>query len=220
MSDNAAARRRPRGQFIVLEGLDGSGLSTQAVLLKDWLVERQVPIYLTKEPTAGPVGALIRLALGERLKLSDSTADNDAVIALLFAADRTDHLATDIIPKLEAGVHVICDRYYLSTFAYQSRSMDLGWLRCLHTRCIAPDLTLLLDVPPAVCVDRIARHRWHVEIYESEAILEGVRERYHSVADVLRSEGQDIRVIAGGDGRTIADIQALILEQVRPFLAL
>ena len=208
-----------RGKFIVIEGLDGSGLSTQASLLKEWMEKQGMSVYLTKEPTAGPVGALIRLALGRRLTLSSSNADNDAIIALLFAADRMDHLSTDIIPKLEAGVHVVCDRYYLSTFAYQSRSMDLDWLRCLHARCIRPDLTILLDVSPHICCQRIAEHRWHVEIYEQENILEGVRQRYHEIAAQLRSEGFDIRAVDGDGGRTIEQVSAAILEQVQPFLA-
>jgi dTMP kinase len=207
-----------RGKFIVFEGLDGSGLSTQAALLKDWLTKQTLPVYLTKEPTTGPVGALIRLALGRRLSLSPNTEDNDAIIALLFAADRMDHLATDIIPKLEAGVNVICDRYYLSSFAYQSRSMDLSWLRTLHARCIRPDLTILLDVSPHTCCERIAKHRWHVEIYENETILEGVRQRYHDIAAQLRAEGHDIRIVPGDDGRTIADIHAAIVEVVQTFL--
>ena len=214
--DNNAKRR---GEFIVFEGLDGSGLSTQASLLKEWMEKQGVAVYLTKEPTAGPVGALIRLALGRRLTFSSSNEDNDAIIALLFAADRMDHLATDIIPKLEAGVHVVCDRYYLSTFAYQSRSTDLAWLRSLHARCIRPDLTILLDVSPRVCCQRIAEHRWHVEIYEQEQILEGVRQRYHEIAGQLRGEGLDIRTVPGDGGRTIEQVRDAILEQVRPFLA-
>ena len=208
-----------RGKFIVIEGLDGSGLSTQADLLKGWMEKQGMAVYLTKEPTAGPVGALIRLALGRRLALSPSDKDNDAIIALLFAADRMDHLSTDIIPKLEAGVHVVCDRYYLSTFAYQSRSMDLAWLRCLHAHCIRPDLTILLDVSPHVCCQRIAEHRWHVEIYEQEPILEGVRQRYHDIADQLRGEGADIRTVPGDGGRTIEQVRDAIVEEVASFLA-
>lgn len=207
-----------RGAFITIEGLDGSGLSTQASLLKDWMEKQGLPAYVTKEPTTGPVGGLIRLVLAKRLSLSRSEADNDAVMALLFAADRTDHLATDITPKLEAGVHVICDRYYLSTFAYQSRSVDLAWLRTLHVRCARPDLTILLDVPPAVCCQRIAEHRWQVELYEQEAILEGVRKRYHEIAGLLRTEGHDIRIVAGDGGRSIAQVHAAIIEQVKSIL--
>jgi dTMP kinase len=222
MANNAqrehATPHRARGAFITIEGLDGSGLSTQAGLLKDWMEAQGHTVYLTKEPTAGPVGGLIRLALGRRLALSESTADNDAIMALLFAADRMDHLATDIKPKLDAGVHVICDRYYLSTFAYQSRSVDLAWLRSLHARCIRPDLTILLDVPPHICCQRIAEHRWHVEIYEQEAILEGVRQRYHEIAALLRAERHDIRVVPGDGDRTIADVHKLITAQVRVYL--
>jgi dTMP kinase len=208
-----------RGKFIVIEGLDGSGLSTQADLLKQWMEKQGRQVYLTKEPTAGPSGALIRLILGRRLMLSSSDKDNDAIIALLFAADRMDHLSSDIIPKLEAGVHVVCDRYYLSTFAYQSRNMDLPWLRCLHAQCIRPDLTILLDVSPHVCCQRIVEHRWHVEIYEQEPILEGVRQRYHEIAAQLRSEGDDIRIVPGDGGRTIEQVRDAIVEQVGSFLA-
>ena len=208
-----------RGKFIVFEGLDGSGLSTQAGLLKDSMEKEGAAVYLTKEPTAGPIGAMIRLALGRRLIFSDADHSDDAIIALLFAADRMDHLSTDVIPKLEAGVHVICDRYYLSTFAYQSRSMDLEWLRCLHSRCIQPDLTILLDVSPKVSCQRIAEHRWHVEIYEQEEILQGVRRRYHEIAAQLRAEGQDIRQVDGDGGRTIADVHGAIVEVVKAFLA-
>jgi dTMP kinase len=208
-----------RGKFIVFEGPDGSGLTTQATLLKDWMERQGLAVYLTKEPTPGPVGSLIRLALGGRLSLSGSNHDNDAIIALLFAADRMDHLATDIVPKLEAGVHVICDRYYLSTFAYQSRSMDLEWLRTLHAHCIRPDLTILLDVSPEVSCERIAEHRWHVEIYENKTMLEGVRRRYHEIAALLRSEGHDIRTVPGDGGRTINQVHEAVVEQVQSFLA-
>lgn len=204
-----------RGKFITIEGLDGSGLSTQADLLKDWFIKQGQPVYLTKEPTSGPVGGLIRLVLSKRLALSSSEPDNDAVMALLFAADRTDHLATGITPKLDAGVHVVCDRYYLSTFAYQSRSVDLAWLRTLHARCARPDLTILLDVPPAECCRRIAEHRWQVDLYEQEAILEGVRRRYHEIAALLRDEGHDIRVVAGDGSRSIPQVHAAIVEQVK-----
>ncbi len=211
-------RERRRGKFIVFEGLDGSGLTTQAGLLKDWMQSRGLQVYLTKEPTAGPVGALIRLALGERLSFSASAKDKESIIALLFAADRMDHLATDIIPKLQAGIHVVCDRYYMSSFAYQSLEADLAWVRALHARCRRPDLTIVLDVPPRVCCERIAKHRWHVEIYESEQTLERVRQRYCQVAEQLRAEGEDIRIIAGDGGRSIQQVHEAVLEQVRGVL--
>lgn len=98
-----------RGRFIVLKGTDGSGITTQAELLKKWLDKQNRLSYLTKEPTAGPVGAIIRLALSRRLfsPTNSTTASqggysslNSAAMALMFAADRMDHLATDILPKV------------------------------------------------------------------------------------------------------------------------
>lgn len=215
-----AQRTAGRGLFIVFEGLDGSGLSTQAALLKKWLDQQNVAAYLTKQPTSGPVGGLIRLALSHRLSLSSSPSDDEAIMALLFAADRMDHLATDIRPKLDDGVHVICDRYYLSSFSYQSRSVDLSWLRALHAYCLRPDLTILIDVPPHVCCQRIAQNRWQVEMYEQEEILAGVRQRYHEIVSQLRSEGHDIRIVPGDGERSIPQVQELVMAEVRPVLGL
>src|SRR6266542_2004506 len=102
-----------RGRFIALEGLDGAGISTQARRLAARLDKAGVNYYVTREPTDGPVGSQIRLALTGRLKVDPTT------LALMFAADRSDHINHAVLPRLEAGVHVVSERGVLSSLAYQ-----------------------------------------------------------------------------------------------------
>lgn len=205
------------GRFVVFEGIDGSGLSTQAALLHRYLEETlRVPAYLTKEPTDGPAGAQVRLRLRGRLAIDAAT------LALLFAADRLDHLATEVIPRLEGGVQVISDRYYLSSLAYQTLDLDLDWLRAINRLCRQPDLTIFLDVPVDVCMARLRRQRWRLELYETAEKLRQVRENYLTLVAEQERAGQQIAVIAGtiaGRERSIeevaADVRAAVLRTVK-----
>lgn len=192
-----------RGKFIVLEGLDGSGISTQLGLLKNWL-ESKANDYgrtmFTKEPTDGPVGSIIRLALSKRLNPLD-----EKVMALLFAADRADHLyakeengqKAGIIATLEKGINVVSDRYYLSSYAYQSRIESLEWLRQINAHALRPDLTILLSVPVNESKKRRDKSRFHEELYEREDYLAQIRENYREVAQRLGEEGEKIVIIDG-----------------------
>lgn len=148
-----------RGRFIVIEGIDASGSTTQARKLETFLRRRGHHVLFTNEPSNGPAGMLIRLALARRLSgpnwvPSDTEVDAPAFTpldlytsALLFAADRTDHLATTILPALAKGHHVISDRYTLSSLAYQGLNLPLEWLLEINRYAIPPDLTIYLDVP-------------------------------------------------------------------------
>lgn len=190
-----------RAKFFVIEGLDGSGVTTQAERLKNWLDKREYEVSLTKEPTNGPVGALIRLHLARRLffeKAKDSFAPlDDYTLTLLFAADRMDHLNNVILPRLDSGIIVVSDRYYLSSFAYQSLKLDLGWIKQMNSNCTRPDLTLFIDVPAQISRKRIDRQRWHVELYEDIEILERVRQNYLKIIRELLLEGEKIEMING-----------------------
>lgn len=188
-----------RGKFIVFEGIDGSGLTTQSNILKNWFDEQGFAVFSTKEPTDGPIGGQIRLALSKRLSMKP------AALALSFAADRMDHLETEIIPKVENGVIVISDRYYLSSFAYQMLDLDLEWIRQLNSKALKPDLTILLDVPAMICKRRMERMRWHVELFEETQKLERVRENFHSIANQLRKNGEKITIIDGN--RPLHEVQ-------------
>jgi dTMP kinase len=205
------------GRFIVFEGIDGSGLSTQAFRLQGYLRDvLGLPAHLTKEPTDGPAGANVRLKLRGRLTMDEAT------LALFFAADRLDHLATDILPRLAAGIPVISDRYCLSSFAYQSLSLELDWLRAINSRCRPPDLTIFLDVPVNICMARLRSQRWRLELYETQDKLEQVRRNYLRLVSVLQREGERVVVIPGiaaGRERPIADVAADVQAAVGPLFA-
>lgn len=196
-----------KGRFLSFEGIDGSGLTTQALLLKNWLQDKGYETYLTKEPTDGPAGLQIRLALSGRLSLTPET------LALLFAADRMDHLQNDIIPKIENGVIVICDRYFLSSYAYQSLDLELEWVERINSKCMFPDLIFILDAPVLVCRRRMQKQRWHIELYEEEKKLESIRKNYLRIAEDMRRKGKPVEVVDGN--RPKAEVHKDILRILR-----
>jgi dTMP kinase len=194
------------GVFIAIEGIDGAGVTTQAELLQRKLEDDILPFikedveygngphtHLTKEPTDGPAGGQIRVALSERLELDTET------LALFFATDRRDHVEREIEPMLEDGYIVIADRYYLSSYAYQLDGVggDLEWLRAINSKSISPDLTILLDVEVDTSERRRDQSRLTEELTEDRETLETVRENYLDIADTLQSEGENIRIVDG-----------------------
>ncbi|HMA97413.1 MAG TPA: dTMP kinase [Polyangiaceae bacterium] len=142
-----------RGRFIVLEGTDGSGTTTQCARLVEWLNTNGVAAIGTREPTSGPIGRLLRSAIEQRLVSAENSPKllDWASLALLFAADRVDHAHDEICPALARGVWVVSDRYELSSLIYQSLTAPdpagaLEWVRTLNAKAERPDLTLVLDV--------------------------------------------------------------------------
>lgn len=164
------------GFFIDIEGLDGSGSSTQVSLVAKELKKEKIKPYLTKEPTKGPIGRLVRRALE-----GEFNALPPASIQLLFAADRGRHLNTEIIPQLEKGKMVITDRYAWSSVAFGSVELSREWLLDLNQDFILPDLTIFIEVSPAVCLERIAKERQGIELFEEEEKLERAWDAYHSL---------------------------------------
>ena len=200
-----------RGLFIVLEGPDGAGISTQTALLNSGLSNRGIRAIATKEPTAGPIGSLIRQALTHRLVIPPAQPLGEDVVALLFAADRLDHLHADVLPRLEAGTHVVCDRYRLSSYAYQGAALGQEWVRALNRRSIAPDVTFFIDAPPEISQARIASRGHYVELYETEERLRPIYANYLQLVDEAREAGERIITI---DGRlAIGVIAATILQK-------
>ncbi|MCP3959731.1 MAG: dTMP kinase [bacterium] len=190
------------GKLIVFEGLDGSGQTTQARLLARWLAARLgQQAYYTKEPTAGPLGGILKLVLSHRLLPVPDEHDlkplSAAKLALFFAGDRLDHLQHEIVPKLKEGVHVVADRYYLSSLAYQSVECEYEWVKEVNKFAIEPDLSIFLNVDPRVCLERIHTHRWQVELFEDLENLTQVHQQYQEVIGRLREDGECIEVVDG-----------------------
>lgn len=201
-------------RFIVLEGIDGSGISTQVEALRVWCVKNSVNVFVTKEPSDGLIGAQLKSALIHRVSYSPE------VMALLFTADRLDHLEHDIVPRLEHGVSVISDRYYLSSFAYQGEDLPIDRLRMFNSSCLRPDITLFLDVPVEESLKRWSTDVWRshdrLQLYEKEDVLTRVRERYLDLIATLRSEGERIEVV---DGRlSIEAVSEVVISLSEPFL--
>lgn len=196
-----------RGVFIVLEGIDGSGTTSQGDELTQYLRGLGEKVLFTHEPSAGPAGSLIRLALARRLvgpssgfhdeesQPEFSTSLDQKTFALLFAADRMDHVATEIEPALARGRHVICDRYLLSSLAYQGVELDADWILEINRLAPVPDITILLDVSAATAKTRMSRTRWSKDIFEEEAELRRVGSLYLEMVDRYRSHLGRIEIL-------------------------
>ncbi|HIP90004.1 MAG TPA: dTMP kinase [Candidatus Nanopusillus sp.] len=171
--------------LIVLEGIDGSGKSSIAQLLKEELEKRKYKIWLTKEPTKGPIGRLIREFLAKGHKLNENWG---RVMALLFAADRYYH-QEEIKEKIRQGYIIISDRYYHSTFAYQPNypGTTIEWIRELHRYLEKPDYVFILDIPVELAIERMSdRKKRHM--YEKKEFLEKVRYNYLRLKEILPNE--------------------------------
>jgi len=165
------------GKFITIEGLDGAGLSTQASMLRDYLHKNGKPTILTKEPTDRTIGGLIKSSLKNEWKTSS------VALQLLFSADRAHHLSVEIEPALKDGMIVISDRYIFSTLAFGALDIDIEFLKTINSKFRKPDLIFILDVRPEVCLKRLLKDRYHLELFEVEEKLEEVRKNYLSLKD-------------------------------------
>lgn len=170
------------GRFIVLEGIDGAGTTTQARLLTRWLQRSGRRVLQTHEPSPGPLGVLIRQALRARLVAGDGGRLDPRAIAGLFVADRADHLHSEIEPALAAGTDVICDRYVMSSLAYQGSECDPAWIQALNAPFRAPDLTLFVDVSVEVAAARRARRGGVADLFEVDDFQRQVAEAYRRAA--------------------------------------
>jgi len=173
-------------KFIVFEGIDCAGKTTQANMLKDYFTSLGEQAVLSPEPSNGPVGNLIRSTLKNRVIFNRDSQKFNEQMAYLFAADRYDHLYNEIdgVFKLIAdGCHVLTTRYYFSSLAYNGYNPGAFELvKQLNERFPNPDLVIYIDIPIEVSYERL-RKRSLKEVYETESRLSRVRQAYHHIFD-------------------------------------
>ena len=183
-----------RGRFIVFEGIDGAGKTTQINLLAKYLSEQGRAVYCTAEPTETVSGGLLRDAL------SGVTRRTICEMAAMFVFDRINHNVNPVngIQKMLAdGFDVICDRYYYSSLAYQGSGTDPEWVSNMNLNCpeiMRPDVCIFLDLTPEQSMARINRNRATQEIYENEEKLTQVRNQFYRVFEQLR-ERDNIQIV-------------------------
>lgn len=205
--------RGPIKNFIVFEGIDGSGTTTQLARLAALLGKHATPHWVTAEPTPRPEGALVRRILKGELPAEPGT------IAHLFAADRHEHLyGTDgIMEKIAKGLVVVCDRYVLSSLAYQGIACGDDLPKLLNSRFPVPGLTLFFDVDPEISMGRM-KSRDQLEIYEKMGFQVKVREAYRRVLDEARKSGWKIAQIDAS--QTVAEVAKRIAVEVGSHLGI
>lgn len=166
-----------KGKLVSIEGIDGCGKTTHVRLLAEWLRSRGHKVVITDEPTDGMIGRIIKRALRGEIKLSVATE------ALLFAADRVQHIEEFIKPALRAGKIVITERYFYSSLAYQSAcGLSMPWLENINRAAIKPNLAILIDLPADVALQRIKRSR-KLDKFERDLQLQRrVRANYLRIA--------------------------------------
>ncbi|MBR5514727.1 MAG: dTMP kinase [Clostridia bacterium] len=172
--------------FIVFEGIDGSGKSTQIKMLAAALSEQGMSVEVTAEPSNGDIGKLLRSYL-KKEKVTDNRA-----IAPLFAADRIDHITAKggILDLLNRKNTVLCDRYYLSSYAYQAIDCDMDWVIELNReaqRLAKPDLHIFLDLPCEISMERV-KNRGETELFEQLDRQKKIRENFFILFEKLKDE--------------------------------
>jgi dTMP kinase len=192
--------------FVVFEGIDGTGTTTQLDRLKARYAERfsgeKVPVFFTCEPTGSEIGKLVRKGLKGDPEFTPDT------MARLFAADRGEHIygKDGIVSHLKEGYAVYSDRYFFSSLAYQGSAGDPDLPRALNRDFPLPEYLFFFDIDPDAAMDRVERRALPLEIYEKREFQKRVRERYLEViADYERSESE-MRVIRIDAARPIDEI--------------
>jgi len=210
-----------RGKFVVLEGIDGAGTTTQVAKLAERLRKQKVAVRATREPSDGPIGTLVRQMLTGRVVVPDGRAPNWTTMALLFAADRTDHVESEIEPWVATGGVMISDRYDASSLAYQSVSSGgegraaVEWIRTLNKHAKRPDLTVVLDLPPEVAADRREARGEALQLYEQNEVQRALAAFYK---DLAKHMPQD-RVVLIDAGGNIDEVHERVYEAYRKAFA-
>ena len=194
--------------FVVFEGLDGTGTTSQIRLLREAFAARgrQDTVYFTCEPTGGSIGKLIREALS-------GVAGFDAkTIAYLFGADRCEHIygKEGILEQLQAGKAVFSDRYLFSSLAYQGLAAGKDLARAINAPFPLPEYLFFFDLPAKTAMERIEKRNIPREIYEKEAFQQKVADEYHAILRYYAETAPDMRIIRIDAAQSIAEIHEKI----------
>lgn len=210
-----------KGRFVVVEGIDGCGSSTQAKLLKERLGKEGITAHLTCEPCQGLIGRLIRQNL--RHELVDPRDQQPHtfgwdVSALLFAADRLDHVQKEILPALDKGYWVVSDRYLFSSLTYQSLTAGvpqkdaLGWIQALNCRALVPDLVIIVNTSADVAARRRNKRGGTRELYEEDTLQMALAKAYSNPQDYLIHKNY---TLVNGDANTPEEVFVSVWEAVQ-----
>ena len=199
-----------KGRFIVFEGIDGAGKSTQIEKLRQKLVSEGRKVFITAEPTASVTGGILRDALSGNYKRCPSE------LAAMFLSDRIFHNVNESVginQALERGFDVISDRYYYSSFAYQGLESDIDWVINMNLNCPdirKPDLCIFLDLDAEKSKARIDTNRATVEIFENEETLDKIRNKFFDVFKRLPDENIAIIDASGSVDEVFEKISAVV----------
>lgn len=188
------------GKFIVFEGIDGAGLTTQTSLFANWLSNRGGYVILTSQPTKGMIGGLIRS------RLTGNWGSSMRVLQLLMSADMAYHTESHIEPSLNQGKTVVCDRYVHSALAYGMVKFSRSWMDTVNKGYIKPDMVFYLKVSPLEAIKRLGKKGFGLEMFERESYLRKVSENF----DMLSREFDNIHVIEGE--RPIDDVHKDVIS--------
>lgn len=206
------------GRLIAFEGIDGSGTTTQARRMYEALVGADVPVHLTKEPSDGPVGSLIRQVIQRRIVSIGPSGPRKPgwnTMGLLFAADRLDHLECEIRPNLEDGIHVITDRYMHSSIVYQSVTAEgreaYEWLWKINQHARPPDVVFYLEVNPEVAYRRRMERQTMLEMYDDPELQEKLAQGYEKLFGSI----EDVKVVRVEGSRSEDEVHAACMEAIK-----
>jgi dTMP kinase len=207
------------GLFIALEGVDGAGTTTHTQLLAAGLRDRGLPVRATREPSDGPIGMMLRQILTGRIVVTGMHGGRPpswTTMALLFAADRVDHIEAEVQPNLMDGVTVLTDRYDYSSVAYQSITgggdeESVNWVKQLNRHARRPDLTLILDIPPDVAAKRRIERAGGRELYDDDELQEALAEFYTKIDTHFPND----KIVHIDADRPVVDVAAEVMHHVR-----
>ena len=209
------------GKLIIFEGIDGGGTTTQANLLRNALMDLDIPVHITEEPSQGPVGNLIRQILHGRLISITPTGMGPpswGVMALLFAADRLDHVESEILLNLRDGINVISDRYVYSSIVYQTVTSgddaNEEWIASLNKYASPADLIFYLDVESGEAQRRRLARRIGHELYEDNELQEKIAQKYKRTMENIKSG----KVVVVDGNASTSKVHETCLAETREFL--